>query len=125
MIFGSILQLASCMQMPNVGIERSASGTETQAKRILYVKTIVRLLRLCGSKYQQLLATSDGLGAFRAAVGRLLDLIDGLASVAGAEAASIGQRETVDLMIEMVGSLQLPGEFTSKYDPICVAICRR
>lgn len=112
----SILELASAMRPanipagPGVSIGERLSVTQTQAKRILYVKTIVRLLRLCGTKYQQLLATTDGLSAFRAAVRRLLDLID---SLTRAEVA-LGQPETVDLMIEVVGSLQLPGEFTSK-----------
>lgn len=99
---------------------------QSQAKRILYVKTIVRLLRLCGSKNQQLLTTADGVAAFRAAVMRLLNAIDELAGGGSAKAEPseqaeavercmpITDREIVDLMIEVVGSLQLPGEFTSK-----------
>lgn len=97
---------------------------QSQAKRILYVKTIVRLLRLCGSKNQQLLTTADGVTAFRAAVMRLLNAIDELAGGGQLEQSEraeavergmpITDREIVDLMIEVVGSLQLPGEFTSK-----------
>lgn len=101
----------------SVGFER-LTASQTQAKRILYVKTIVRLLRLCGAKNQQLLSTPDGLLAFRAAIVRLLDLIDGFLPTSGdtsaADATRCNDQDTIDLMIEIVGSLQLPGEFTSK-----------
>lgn len=91
-------------------------------KRIVYVKTIVRLLRLCGSKYQQLLVSAEGAVAFRVAVQHLLGLIENLAVGRivgnGVEdvmvGRGIGERDTNDLMIEVVGSLQQPGEFTSK-----------
>lgn len=58
--------------------EHSQPQSQLQAKRILYVKSIVRLLRLCGSKYQQLLATPDGLKSFHSAIFNLLTLINGV-----------------------------------------------
>lgn len=82
---------------------------QIQSKRILYVKTIVRLLRLCGSKYQQLLSTKDGQAAYYSAVIRLLETVDSVTS-----AGVCNDSNTSDFMIEIVGSLQLPGEFTSK-----------
>lgn len=85
------------------------SANQIQAKRILYVKTMVRLLRLCGSKHQQLLGTKNGLQAFHEAVIRLIDTVDSIAKLDETSEANI-----TDLMIEIVGSLQLPGENTSK-----------
>lgn len=82
---------------------------QIQAKRILYTKTIVRLLRLCGSKYQQLLSTKDGQRMYHASVIRLLEIVDSVTS-----AGVCSDSDTGDLMIEIVGSLQLPGEYTSK-----------
>lgn len=100
-----------------------SSDPSTVAKRALYVKTIVRLLRLCGTKNQQLLSAAEGVQAFRAAVRRLLDAIDALAGGGGdahatptafVASSSIPEAETIELMDEVVGSMQLPGEFTSK-----------
>lgn len=85
------------------------SAHQIQAKRILYVKTIVRLLRLCGSKYQQLLSTKDGQRMYHATVLRLLDVVNSITS-----SGVCNESDTGDLVIEIVGSLQLPGEFTSK-----------
>lgn len=65
------------------------------------------MLRLCGSKNQQLLATPDGIKAFHTAVLDLLGLILGVAT-------KDKHGEIVHLMIEVVGSLQSQGEFTSK-----------
>lgn len=110
--------MASCMHLTT---DCSAAAAFAKDKRIVYVKTIVRLLRLCGSKNQQLLVSAEGATAFRVAVQQLLDLIDNLAAgrVGSGEDAllgrGIGQRDTNDLMAEVVGSLQQPGEFTSKY----------
>lgn len=61
----------------NTETEHSQLQSQLQAKRILYVKSIVRLLRLCGSKYQQLLTTPDGLKSFHSAIFNLLSLING------------------------------------------------
>lgn len=103
----SILQAASSM---HVNSPSPISAHQIQAKRILYVKTIVRLLRLCGSKYQQLLSTKDGQRTFHATVLRLLDVVNSITST-----GVCNESDTGDLVIEIVGSLQLPGEFTSRY----------
>lgn len=70
----SLLQVASCIRI--VDTEHGQPLTLLQSKRLLYVKSIVRMLRLCGSKYQQLMATGDGQISFNAAVSNLMTLIN-------------------------------------------------
>lgn len=72
----SLLQTASSVITPET--EHFQLPSQLHAKRILYVKSIVRLLRLCGSKYQQLLTTPDGLKSFHSAISNLLTLINGV-----------------------------------------------
>lgn len=54
----------------------SISTYHMQAKRLLYVRTMIRLLRLCCSKYQQLLLSKDGVKSFQSAVRHLLNMIE-------------------------------------------------
>lgn len=56
--------------------EMTSSQQHSLLKRLLYVKTVVRMLRLCGSKYQQLLSTKEGLSSYQSAVNDLLSLIE-------------------------------------------------
>lgn len=53
-------------------------ASQVQSKRILYVKTIVRMLRLSGSKNQQLLTTPEGVKAFQTTVIDLIKLTEGV-----------------------------------------------
>lgn len=78
----SLLQTASSMiASPSANnSEQTGMKSQMRAKRILYVKSIVRLLRLCGSKYQQLLTTADGSKSFNSAIFNLLTLISSIAS---------------------------------------------
>lgn len=96
----------------HINCSSSLTPSQIQAKRILYVKSIVRLLRLCGSKYQQLLSTKDGLKSFHAAVIHLTTMIENITS--GGADQQYNETEAVNLMIEVVGSLQSQGEFTSR-----------
>lgn len=75
--FQSLLQTASSI-IASDSEQHTQLPSQLQVKRILYVKTIVRLLRLCGSKYQQLLTTPDGLKSFHTAIFNLLALINGV-----------------------------------------------
>lgn len=75
--FQSLLQTVSSIISPDTE-QHTQPPSQLQAKRILYVKSIVRLLRLCGSKYQQLLTTPDGLKSFHTAIFNLLALINGV-----------------------------------------------
>lgn len=87
------------------------------------------MLRLCGSKYQQLLATPDGVKSFHTAVIDLIKLIEGVVNKGREEnelynkldvnLVSINiivdnQQDAVHMMIEIVGSLQSQGEYTSR-----------
>lgn len=72
----SLLQTVS--SIITTEMEYTQPPSQVKAKRILYVKSIVRLLRLCGSKYQQLLSTPDGLKSFHSAIFNLLTLISGV-----------------------------------------------
>lgn len=56
--------------------EEISTSTQFQSKRLLYVRSVTRLLRACGSKYQQLLTTDEGLKAFRSSVAALLTMIN-------------------------------------------------
>lgn len=56
--------------------ESTSSQKHSLLKRTLYVKTVVRMLRLCGSKYQQLLSTKEGLSSYHSAVNDLLNLVE-------------------------------------------------
>ncbi len=71
----SLLQSASDMR-PQSEVTTSSSQKHSLLKRVLYVKTVVRMLRLCGSKYQQLLTTKEGLSSYHSAVNDLLNLIE-------------------------------------------------
>lgn len=50
------------------------------SKRILYVKSISKLLRMSISKHQQLIGTPDGQKAFNAAVKNLMNIINNITS---------------------------------------------
>lgn len=96
--------------IPTSATEQSQVQSQMKAKRILYVKSIVRLLRLCGSKYQQLLTTADGSKSFHAAISNLLTLIG---SIVNREKEK-DNTDAVNMMFEVVSSIQLQGEFTSR-----------
>lgn len=87
--------------------------SQIQAKRILYVKSVVRLLRLCGSKHQQLISHKDGSKSFYAAVTQLLYLIES-ATCSGDDDAEYRSIESINLMIEVIGTFQVQGEFTAR-----------
>lgn len=131
--FHSLLQTASSIIASDTE-QHNQLPSQLQAKRILYVKSIVRLLRLCGSKYQQLLTTPDGLKSFHTAIFNLLALINGVVTKGKPivfESIKVWTKLTcvwiyeknqieneldgISMMNEIVGSIQLQGEFTSRW----------
>lgn len=75
-VFGcSLLQVVSAM-IPST--EHNSSESQMQAKHILYVKNVVRMLRICGVRHQQLLSTTEGMSSFHAAVVDLIDMIEAI-----------------------------------------------
>lgn len=97
----------------NINSPSNLSPSQVQAKRMLYVKSVIRMLRLCGSKYQQLLSHKDGLKSFHSAVVHLLTIIDNV--TAANSDRKYAETEAINLMMEVVGSFQSQGEFTSRY----------
>lgn len=85
--------------------------SEINAKRLLYVRMMTRLLRGCGTKYQQLLSSVDGTKAFNGVIIDLLSLI---------ENATKNEKETdresivTSLFMEILGSLQSQSESTAR-----------
>lgn len=76
--FVSLLQSAADMHPPSESKTSSSSAQQHSiVKRLSYVKTVVRMLCLCGgTKYQQLLNTKEGLSSYHSAVNDLLHLIE-------------------------------------------------
>lgn len=97
----------------NLNSQSDQSKSLVQAKRILYVKNIVRLFRLCGSKYQQLLSHKDGRKSFHCSVLQLINQIDSTAAT-HSENGQPDETELINLTIEIIGSLQFSDGFTSK-----------
>lgn len=59
-------------------LEHPSSESQMHAKHILYVKNVVRMLRICGSRHHQLLSTAEGLSSFHSAVVDLIDMIEAI-----------------------------------------------
>ncbi|XP_058832543.1 ectopic P granules protein 5 homolog [Topomyia yanbarensis] len=109
-----LLQVVSAMKFnPSNPLESSTLQSQIQTKRILYVRTTVRLLNACGSKYQKLLGTKQGLQAFQNAVLGLLNTIETVLL----QIRSVKDREfdAKNLMAEVVVSLQSQGEYSRKF----------
>lgn len=91
-----------------------------QSKRILYVQSIVRLLRTCATKHQKLLDTKDGLIAYQNAIIELIEDIEQIGnSIASINESIISDRrdiekEILNMISEIICSLTSQSEFTSK-----------
>ncbi|XP_065083326.1 ectopic P granules protein 5 homolog isoform X2 [Ochlerotatus camptorhynchus] len=108
-----LLQVASSMKFnPGNPLESTALQSQVQAKRILYVRTTVRLLNACGAKYQKLLGTKQGVQAFHNAVLGLFNIVETV--LLQIRAVKDREFEAKNLMGEMIVSLQSQGEYTSK-----------
>lgn len=87
------------------------SRSMVNAKRLLYVRMITRLLRSCGTKYQQLLSVSDGSKNFNNAISDLLVLIDQSVSKNDDKER---ENDTTMFLLELLGSLPSQSEFTAR-----------
>lgn len=74
--------------------------SQHQAKRLLYIRTIIRLLRSCGAKYVKLLLTSEGVKTFHTATILLLSEI----STFTMDCYGTENTETINLMSEYVNA---------------------
>jgi hypothetical protein len=91
---------------------KSATESHAQAKRILYVRSIVRLLRNCGSKHQSLLANSSGTKCYSTAIVNLMGEINAVLKVQ--PNVSVRETEANNLTIEIVCSMQSQSENVAK-----------
>ncbi|XP_055529929.1 ectopic P granules protein 5 homolog [Wyeomyia smithii] len=108
-----LLQVAAAMKFnPSNPLESSTMQSQTQTKRILYVRSTVRLLNACGAKYHKLLGTKQGVQAFHNAVLGLLNTIETV--LLQVKLTKDREFEARNLMAEVIVSLQSQGENTSK-----------
>jgi hypothetical protein len=91
---------------------KMSTESHAQAKRILYVRSVVRLLRNCGSKHQSLLANSSGTKCYNTAIVNLMSNVNGVLQTQANERAR--ELEANNLMIEIVCSMQSQSENVSK-----------
>lgn len=70
----ALLQVAACMK--EYQAKENIQPSVLIAKRMAYVRSIVRLLRSCDAKLHQLMSTKNGRDLFNDACGSLLNLID-------------------------------------------------
>lgn len=108
----NLLIIASSFGIDN---EKEALSTqlkfEINAKRLLYVRMITRLLRACGTKHHQLLSTTDGTKAFNAVIVDLLTLIQ-----KSTKNEKDNDRESIltSLFMEILGSMQTQSDTTAR-----------
>lgn len=72
----SLLQVASCMKEFSNKEGQQVQQSVLMAKRMAYVRSIVRLLRSCDAKMHQLMDTKQGKDLFSEACSSLLNQID-------------------------------------------------
>lgn len=103
----SLLQTVSSMkEIPKDS--QNVQKTVVTAKRMAYVRSVVRLLKSCDAKIHQLLATKQGQEMFQQATMSLLTSIDSCFHNATDESM-----EATNLMITIVQNMAVP-ESTSK-----------
>lgn len=105
----SLLQMVSCMkELPKDA--QNIQKTVVTAKRMTYVRSIVRLLKGCDGKLHQLMATKQGQEMFHQACLCLLTSIESCFTSINDEEAS---REATTLLLPILENMAVP-ESTSK-----------
>lgn len=97
----SLLQVASCMKEFN---SRDVQQSVLMAKRMAYVRSVVRLLRGCDAKLHQLMGTKQGRDLFNDACVSLLNLID--SCFQNADETQIN--EVVNLVVTIIQGMGMP-----------------
>lgn len=100
----SLLQVASCMKEFNARDGQSVQQSVLMAKRMAYVRSIVRLLRGCDAKLHQLMSTKQGRDLFNEACSSLLNLID--SCFLNADETQIN--EVVNLVVTIIQGMAVP-----------------
>ncbi|KAG5670431.1 hypothetical protein PVAND_000696 [Polypedilum vanderplanki] len=84
----TLLQTASCMKLTQKEAEKYQQSVIV-AKRMAYVRSIVRLLKACDAKLNQLISSKKGMQMFIDAVCSLLDLIQSCVQNRAIEATNL------------------------------------
>jgi hypothetical protein len=107
----NLLQTAASISPQSEEISGTNLPSQIQAKRILYVRSSVRLLKGCGQKLSSMLAKKEGKQMFQEACVGLLGLIADCFEGAGSKEKEL---EATNLMFEVVGSIDSQNESTVK-----------
>jgi hypothetical protein len=99
----SLLQVASCMKEFNTR-EVNVQQSVLMAKRMAYVRSIVRLLRGCDAKLHQLISTKQGRDLFNESLGSLLNIID--ACFLNADETQMN--DVVNLVVTIIQGMAVP-----------------
>ena len=112
-LFFSLLRNACALTPDHPECFENASNAT--AKRILYTRTMVRLLRSCAAKNQKLLATKPGVQTYKVAFQDLLyNLNHAVKALSATKTLDILKKESLNLMIEILVPMQSQSEQTSK-----------
>lgn len=105
----NLLQTAACMKDLSKDAQ-NVQRTVVTAKRMAYVRSVVRLLKGCDAKLHQLVATKQGQDMFNQACVSLLASVEACFTSDTSEASSM---EASNLLIPIVQNMAIP-ESTSK-----------
>lgn len=106
----NLLQTASCMKDLPKEDAQNVQRTVVTAKRMAYVRSVVRLLKGCDAKLHQLMATKQGQDMFHQACVSLLASVEACFTSDTSEASSM---EASNLLIPIVQNMAIP-ESTAK-----------
>lgn len=98
----SLLQVASCMK--EFSRDHNVQQSVLMAKRMAYVRSVVRLLRSCDAKLHQLMSSKQGQDLFNEACGSLLNLIDSCFL----NSDETQTNEVVNLVVTIIQGMALP-----------------
>lgn len=105
----NLLQTASCMkESPKEA--QNVQKTVVTAKRMAYVRSVVRMLKGCDAKLHQLMATKQGQDMFHQACMALLTSIESCFTNSSDDASIM---EATNLLIPIIQNMSIP-ESTSK-----------
>lgn len=107
----NLLQTAAAIVPQSEEVTSNNLPSQIQAKRILYVRSSVRLLKSCGTKLSPMLAKKEGKQMFQEACLNLLNLI---AACFGKGSSKEKEMEATNLMFEIVGSIDSHSESSIK-----------
>lgn len=85
-----------------------------RAKRMLYVRVYVQLLRMCAAKHVKLIETMQGIKAFKNACIELLNVMDEIVESQNKDPENQAA-EASNLMVQVLLPMDIQAEAISKY----------